>query len=254
MKNSNLLKFIVLAIIVFGVWSYFKKDQLPLEAHLDSEPSQSDQQKPHSKQIKAIDQIQTSTTNAQVSNDDLIVIPPFVAQNKDEESLGIMSVLMKESLSLERESQDLVRELDKLQLAPEHSVDANPYTGDMAIIRTKKNLPGTRYFHAQYFKDESGREFLQHMSFEFKGGPGAFERAKAAAHTMINLGKPVKVTKDFIQWNISEDRELWIKVMSEKDLLNDPYNAYTKEDVGTIRLAIEKKIHDDQHQDHIENQ
>ena len=247
MKNSKTFKFIVLAILFFGVWSYLKKDQLPLEASLESEQKESPASQVNIQKIepeKTVESISnTSSSNAL-----------FVAQNKDEESLSLMTQILKDSLPLEKESQDLVRELEKNQLSPELARDTNPYTGDMMIVRTKRNLPGTRYFHAQYFVGEDGKEFLQHMSFEFKGGAGAFDRAISAAQTLANLGTPVKKTKDFVQWNISENREVWIKVMGEKDLIDDPYNAYTKADIGTIRLAVEKKIHDDQHQDHIENE
>jgi len=246
-KNSKSVKFIVLAILIFGVWSYLKKDQLPLEVTLESEQPNSPSEQSNDQKI---DLSKSSDSESHSSNANNF----FVAQNKEEESLGLMTQILKDSLPLEKESQDLVRELDNNQLSPELARDSNPYTGDMMIVRTKRNLPGTRYFHAQYFVGEDGKEFLQHMSFEFKGGAGAFDRAISAAQTLAQLGAPVKKTKDFIQWNISENREVWIKIMGEKDLIDDPYNAYTKADVGTIRVAVEKKIHDDQHQDHVENE
>jgi uncharacterized Rmd1/YagE family protein len=123
--------------------------------------------------------------------------------------------------------------------------DTNPYTGEMIIVRTKAPLPGTRYFHAQYFTSENGQPTPQHMSFEYKPGPTALNDAAAAVEkAFTNLPRPSITRPDFIQWNLDQDHIVWIKRMGTEDLRDDPFNAYTAADSGTVRVAIELEIHD----------
>ena len=39
--------------------------------------------------------------------------------------------------------------------------------------------------------------------------------------------------------------------MNLEDLKDDPFNAYTQNDVGTIRMAIEMEIHGEEHDSHV---
>ncbi|MCO4794060.1 MAG: hypothetical protein KC493_10125 [Bacteriovoracaceae bacterium] len=139
----------------------------------------------------------------------------------------------------------LVDQLRDWDLEPVVAKDTNQYTGTMAVIRTKSTLPGTRYFHAQYFSDENGENHLQHMSFEFRPGDGAFQKAKDYVVKKFKLkSKPAMDKPDFASWNIPNGYLVWVKVMGPEDLKDDPFNAYTIKDKGTIRVAMELEIHD----------
>lgn len=123
--------------------------------------------------------------------------------------------------------------------------DSNADTGTMTIVRTNSPLPGTRYFHAQYFEDENGEKFVQHMSFEFKPGPDSLREAMASVEkTFGSLGKPSEQQKDFVQWELQDGYVLWIKRLNAQDLADNPFNAYSASDVGSIRIAIEQSPHE----------
>lgn len=121
--------------------------------------------------------------------------------------------------------------------------DANPFTGEMAIVRTREPLPGTRYFHAQYFAGSDQDPFVQHMSFEFQPGPQAMSDAIQTVSGAFHLGAPEVQRDDYILWSLANGYILWIKKMNREDLQSDPFNAYTAADDGTIRVAIEAEIH-----------
>lgn len=122
--------------------------------------------------------------------------------------------------------------------------DTNPYTGSMTVIRTNNVLPGTRYFHAQVFTDENGTPFVQHMSFEYRPSENAFAEAVAAAKRSFGLTKVADVRKDgFYSWNTDDGYIIWVKRMNKEDFVNDPFNAYTDKDIGTIKVAKEIEIH-----------
>jgi len=139
---------------------------------------------------------------------------------------------------------NLVEGLQKSGQEPLVVRDANPDTGEMIIVRTKSPLPGTRYFHAQYFTGEGGERFVQHMSFEFKPGPQSMSEAIASVEkTFPNLSRPKVKREDYVQWSLDRDYIVWVKKMSLADLRDDPFNAYSAADNGTIRVAVELEIH-----------
>lgn len=145
---------------------------------------------------------------------------------------------------------DLFDYLEQSRQEPFIVRDENPDTGEMAIVRTKIPLPGTRYFHAQFMSDENKQGFVQHMSFEYRPGPTAMRDAVAAVEKMFpQLPAPQVRKDDFVRWNIDRNYIVWVKKMGAEDLQDDPFNAYSAEDVGTVRVAIEQEIHgaDDQH-------
>jgi hypothetical protein len=128
----------------------------------------------------------------------------------------------------------------------------NPDTGKMLIVRTGEALPGTRYFHAQFFEDENKQPYLQHMSFEFRPGPDAMDKAvKAVESQFPGLGKPSIKNADYIQWQTKNDYIVWVKRMSAEDLKDDPFNAHTKADAGTIKAAVEQEVHDHEDDSHV---
>ena len=85
-------------------------------------------------------------------------------------SLNKMTQTILDFSNNSKRFEDLMFQLKNENQEPYISQDRNAFTGELTIVRTKSPLPGTRYFHAQYFSDENGEKFLQHMSFQSKPG------------------------------------------------------------------------------------
>jgi hypothetical protein len=82
------------------------------------------------------------------------------------------------------------------------------------------------------------------MSFEFRPSPEAMNQAiQAVREAFPNLGKPSNESRDFIQWDLDQHSDsgyvVWIKRLSEEDILDNPFNSYTHDDIGSIRIAVE---------------
>ena len=140
---------------------------------------------------------------------------------------------------------DIVQTLNKFKLDPKVNIDKNEFTGSLSIIRTNKTLPGTRYFHTQYFDEEEGG-IVQHLSFEFKPGAQSFEAVVKAVAEGLPENAEVTVSNSGYQgWRNIDGYIVWVKKLEESDLsADDPFNAYSKNDVGTIRVVKEIDIHD----------
>jgi len=169
-----------------------------------------------------------------------VKIPTDVA-GQSLSSLGsTLSRYTKKNINLNELKADLITS----GLSVVSSRDKNKFTGEMVVVRTNNTLPGTRYFHAQVFKDENNNDFIQHMSFEYRPGDKAFAEVVASIKKEFNLSDNATVQKDgFYSWNTDSGHVIWIKRLQAEDLKNDPFNAYTKADVGTIRVAVELEIH-----------
>jgi len=139
---------------------------------------------------------------------------------------------------------DIVNQLKTMGLKPLIANDKSDVTGNMYTVRTKNSLPGARYFHAQVFTDENGKQFTQHMSFEYRPGEKAFFEAVAVAIKEFGLSQNPSVKKEgFYSWNTNDGYVVWVKRMTKEDLKDDPFNAYSFRDIGTIRIAKELEIH-----------
>lgn len=166
-------------------------------------------------------------------------------------SLNEMSLVLVDAVRGSKNFEGIVQRLKQTGQDPVITRDGSATTGEMLIVRTKNPLPGTRYFHAQYFTDENNQRFVQHMSFEFQPSATAMADAVNAAVRNFSVGEPTERKADFMQWNLDENYVLWIKKKSVKDLQHDPFNAHDpKKDVGTVQMAVELKIHDDEHEGH----
>jgi hypothetical protein len=129
-------------------------------------------------------------------------------------------------------------------LGPKESVDSNPDTGILHIIRSENRLPGTRYFHAQIFADEDTQTTIQHISFELQPGEQSFANAVEATKQAFQINHPPEnETSEFISWKIENGYEVWIKKLDQEDLKNNPFNGYMAADVGSVRVAVELAIH-----------
>lgn len=167
-----------------------------------------------------------------------------VPDTRDGESLTAFNDIMSEFATQNLDEENLKESLISKGLELVVAKDENKFTGTMTIIRTENSLPGTRYFHSQIFYGDDGKPFIQHMSFEYRAGKLAFAEAVAAAKKQFGLTHKPSVQKDgFYSWNTSDGYVVWVKRMTAEDQKNDPYNAYSANDVGTIKIAKELEIH-----------
>lgn len=75
-------------------------------------------------------------------------------------------------------------------------------------------------------------------------GRGHFEQTINQMIKMHKLGPPkYNKEKNFVSWEVNGDYILWIKKMESSDLKNSLFNTYDKNDIGTIRVAMELEIH-----------
>lgn len=146
----------------------------------------------------------------------------------------------------DRSSEQLLQSLSNSGQEPIVARDQNQYTGAMTVIRTKNPLPGTRYFLAQYFSDEKGKDFPQHLSVEFRAGPDAFNNVVSALRkTRPDLGEPSMIQEGFMQWELNDGFVAWVKQLGPADIEEDGINPHTTSDIGTIWFAVELAPHDE---------
>lgn len=168
--------------------------------------------------------------------------PPLNAEEsaKAQTALKQMTQVLFDFTVQEKSLSDLMDILKNGQHEPFQVSDKNPDTGEMIIVRTKSPLPGTRYFHAQYFVDDGDQPFAQHISFEYRPSPEAMEQAIAMVRaTFPGLGAPMHESRDFIQWELPHGYVIWVKRLDQQDISNNPFNAYTQGDIGSVRVAVE---------------
>ncbi len=246
-------KAIIAVVVILGSTAFFlskKKDNpshkkehskasLPVKLN-DSKVKSSDKAIPSKSEQASMEKISPGVSGE-------INKTVFKPQNKEEVSLHQFN----EQLAVVYENKDdpdqLIEYFKKENLAPEMSVESNEYTGTMKMIRTGKSLPGTRYYHAQYMGDDPDNTFLQHISFEYKPGENSMQRAIESAESSYDLSnKKIHRDGDFITYDIGEEgtHELSIEKASYESLKDDPFNAYTESDDGTVITRIEMKVHD----------
>lgn len=168
--------------------------------------------------------------------------PPLTPEEstKAQTALKQMTAVLADFTVQEKTLDELMSNLNAGMHEPFQVRDKNPDTGEMIIVRTKSPLPGTRYFHAQYFVDENNKPFAQHISFEFRQSPEAMEQAIAKVQsTFSGLGAPTEESRDFIQWELPNGYVVWVKRLDQQDIANNPFNAYNQGDIGSIRIAVE---------------
>lgn len=164
------------------------------------------------------------------------------------ESVKIYGDLMQKMASGEVDIQEVINELSDLGLTPSKVMDRNDFTGDMTIVRVGVNLPGTRYFHGQFFSNDNGAHELQHLSIDYAGGEESLaEVAKVLSQSLGILGTPEVSRDGYESYRVNNKYIFWAKVLTEedfKDLKTHPYKAYEKKDIGrVIRIALEEEIH-----------
>ncbi len=239
---------LMIAVISAAIFFYFSKQKNPMDFHSHDE-KRALKMNASSASVLPGGKIAAHNKHAHKQEDNKKT-PTFKVKNlsipntKEGVSLTKFSATLSRYTQHDFKLQELKEELINNGLRVISSHDKNKFTGEMVVIRTKNTLPGTRYFHAQVFKDDNDNDFIQHMSFEYRPGKDAFAQAVAAIKQEFKVSKYADVQKDgFYSWNLENDYVVWIKKMNEEDLKDDPFNAYTKKDIGTIRVAIEQEIH-----------
>jgi hypothetical protein len=150
--------------------------------------------------------------------------------------------------TLQPSLQFTLKHLHKLSMQPNLYQDSNPETGTLSVVRTERPLPGTRYFHAQYFSGEKQKPFLQHMSFEIPPNKESMRvAAQAIKDTFGPLPPPHTQTANLIAWTWKGKYTVWALKLDKDSLVSDSFNAYTPQDEGTVRIAIELDIHSHAH-------
>lgn len=245
-------KILVLILVFIGLGAYYLSSNKDAEVNTASEVSeeaQGEQAEKDGHDHNHSDVVKTKniTTKSSIKkpNFDKAAPNPFKPKNNDEKSLDSLTDLVVNALDAKNDSKNFRDRLKEHNLIPVTAFDKNPYTGKMTIIRTKENLPGTRYVHAQYFENEDGSESLQHLSYEYRPGPNALPRAVEAIKAKLDIRKePTTVKDDFVGWTLDNGYVVWCMTMGLTHLKDDPFNAYSPKDVGTIRCATELDIHE----------
>jgi hypothetical protein len=171
-----------------------------------------------------------------------VTVPAIIANSPMATSTAVshMNSLLKTYALGSFEMSDVIEDLDKRNMDPLLLKDSNPHTGTMYVLRTESPLPGTRYFHAQYFTDDKKEPFLQHMSFDMKPEKTAFADAIQSIKKIFGqLGTPSINKKDFIMWPWKKGYNIWVQRLDKDQLTGDPFNAYAANDAGTVKIAIE---------------
>jgi hypothetical protein len=155
--------------------------------------------------------------------------------------------LMTQTLKLAAQQPSLqftLDQLQKLRLEPNLYQDSNAETGTLSVVRTEKPFPGTRYFHAQYFSGVKQKPFLQHMSFEIPPNKDSLRiAAQALKDTFGPLPQASTHNTNMIAWTWQGKYTVWALKLEKDSLVSDAFNAYTENDEGTVRIAIELDIH-----------
>ncbi len=200
---------------------------------------------------------QTTTTSAVAVNPTPIQTPvPASNDARDErsrplnqreiESVRTLSNLLRAGLDSRVNHRSLLTQLKSAGLKPEVNSNTNSATGTMTIVRTENSIPGTRYFHAQFFDDAGkAKNPPQHMSFEIRPGADSFEQAIGLVQTMLPPGSKLDgVKKDYRLWRTPDEQSIcWVQKLAKEDLKGDPFNARSSADVGTVRVVCEDEIH-----------
>jgi hypothetical protein len=168
---------------------------------------------------------------------------PISQKNLHPQNMNLMIKVLRQS-TYQPNLKKTLDLLHSIKTNPTYFQDTNSSTGTMHVIRTESPLPGTRYFHAQFFSDQTKDPFLQHISFEIPPGPSSFQlAARILKQNFTGLSLQPEIQKEgFILWKWKDGFNVWVLRLGKDHLLGDPFNAYEAKDEGTIRIAVEKDV------------
>lgn len=166
---------------------------------------------------------------------------------KDREGLNQLLEVMVRYTQPSQSLESLYAFLLESEQSPQVFGDPNDLIGDAYFIRTDSPPPGTRYFQVLYEDFGEGPE-IRHMSFEYRKGKGALKEVlEEISKTFSGAKRSSELDEEFsgfIVWDLPNGYTLWVKELDAFDVLEGhPVNAYSEEDVGVIRVAIEVNPH-----------
>ncbi|EQC44262.1 hypothetical protein [Bacteriovorax sp. Seq25_V] len=181
-----------------------------------------------------------SVDNNELQLDDFII---EIEDNAQTQSLSSTVNLLAEVNLSQVDLTAMALSLKDLGLSPKITKSENSDTGAMKVLSSTSSIPGLRYFHAQVFND-NGKEFIQHVSFEYRPGEKSFKEVVTSLVKTYGLNKrPEVLSENFVLWKLDNDHILWAKKLGKEELLNDPIYPHDENDIGTTKVAIEQEIH-----------
>lgn len=136
---------------------------------------------------------------------------------------------------------DLLSLLLKSKQEPKvYSDFSEQFFENQIVVRTDSPVLGTRYFHGIYLSVDQ-KLIPSHLSFETNV---KFEEALAAIEKIISKEKRITDQSDLDSgnsaWSLTERYRLRAKKLVSDDLIDHPTNAYTKDDIGTVVVSVER--------------
>lgn len=174
------------------------------------------------------------------------VATPWKGSQDPVENLQALTQAMADHTRSSRAFEDFIRYLADSGQQPRVYKESAVVLGDIYIVRTESPPPGTRYFHAIYEEEENGELVMRHMSFDYRAGEKSFKEAVQAIEKAFPDGKKRDregSVSDFFVWELPDGYVVWVKKMVNDDIIDHPINAYTEDDLGTIKVAIEINPH-----------
>ncbi len=169
---------------------------------------------------------------------------------KEQASVREITKMLNVAVTKELSSQAFIELMKTTGLKPVATANKNPDTGQMTMIRASNALEGTRYFHAQYFGAENRDDFPQHLSFEIRPSNNSLEIAtKMVEESFKGNLRLVETRAGYRRWETGNSREIWAKELDREEVMESPINPRDEDDIGTVMVAVEHKIHED-HDDH----
>jgi hypothetical protein len=224
-------------------------------AQKSAAPKQTQEQGPDQEVLDQVDTEATTQASPQAGAlKPLATFPPLAKESatmlqaplseKEIKSVRQLSRLLVRTISKNANVQTLTNEIKALGLTPVRSVDENKYTGRMTILRTEDALEGTRFLHIQVLGNGPGNEGTQMISFQVRPGADSFAKTVALVEKSLPKGSQVKEkSSDYQSWALPNCYIARVHTMNMEDLAANKYNAFSKEDVGSINAVLEQDIH-----------
>lgn len=211
---------------------------------IPAEPPPSRTQKNSSNKNYVSQSVQNSAKSSATATPSAAPINAKSLTKEEIASVDKLAKVMVSALQTSTTAKKISEHLKAAGLEPSLTENSNPSTGRMAILRTKNTLVGTRYFHSQIFSADKGKdELVQHVSFEIRPGADSMKRAQQiVGQSLPKNSQVITDNPDYKLWRLPSGYITWIKTMTKEDLKDDPFNAYTSQDVGTIRIVTEQDI------------
>lgn len=165
---------------------------------------------------------------------------------KEQASVNTITKMLRAAVAQDISTKSFIELVKTTGLKPVASTNKDPDSNGLTTVRASNSLEGTRYFHAQFFAGDKIKDFPQHLSFEIRPSANSMEIASQMIETNFKgSAKLVETRADYKRWKTSTGQVIWAKVLDEEDVMESPINPRDKNDIGTVWVAIEHEIHDE---------